>query len=127
MFIDSSGSINNKQINIFLTELLEIVNSFHSVECKLGFFDTELYGMYNFSTVEEIMQVKPIGGGGTECIDCFNYAKNNKNDVSGIIIFTDGYLDFYNEEVSNGVPVLWIITNEKIESPWGLSAYLEIA
>lgn len=126
IFIDSSGSISDKQINIFLTELLEITNSFNSIECKLGFFDSKLYKMYKLSTAEEITKIKSIGGGGTDCKECFNYAKNNKNDVSGIIIFTDGYLDFYNEKVSNGIPVLWIITSKDIEAPWGLSAYLEI-
>ena len=36
-----------------------------------------------------------------------------------IIILSDGYADFPDEEMAMGIPVLWIINNEEVMPPWG--------
>ena len=36
-----------------------------------------------------------------------------------IVIMTDGYAPMPEEKMANGIPVLWIITNEDITPPWG--------
>ena len=38
---------------------------------------------------------------------------------ASIIILTDGYAPFPQEKLAGGIPVLWIINNENVKSPWG--------
>ena len=43
-----------------------------------------------------------------------------KNNLPvSIIILSDGYCDFPNEEDALGIPVLWVINNEEVNPPWG--------
>ena len=44
-----------------------------------------------------------------------------------IIILTDGYAPFVSEEIAMGIPVLWLLNNQKVNPPWGKIARVEIA
>ena len=43
-----------------------------------------------------------------------------------IIILTDGYAPFPKESKANGIPVLWLLNNNKVEPPWGKVARIQI-
>lgn len=43
-----------------------------------------------------------------------------------IVIMTDGYANFPKEGIANGIPVLWIIDNEKVTPPWGKIARISV-
>ena len=43
-----------------------------------------------------------------------------------IIILTDGYAPFPEEKAALGIPVLWLLNNEKVEPPWGKVARITI-
>ena len=43
-----------------------------------------------------------------------------------IVILTDGFAKFPREEMSNGIPVLWIIDNEDVTPPWGKIARIKV-
>ena len=45
------------------------------------------------------------------------------NAPSEIVIITDGKSDFPEYEVSSGIPVLCLLTNNRIRIPWGQAAY----
>jgi len=42
-----------------------------------------------------------------------------------IIILTDGYAPFPDESMALGIPVLWLLNNEKVEPPWGKIARIK--
>ena len=42
-----------------------------------------------------------------------------------IIILTDGYAPFPEEEVSLDIPVLWVINNNEVTPPWGKIARIK--
>lgn len=42
-----------------------------------------------------------------------------------VIILTDGYAEWPAEEMSQGVPVLWIIVDSNRICPWGLTVQIE--
>jgi predicted metal-dependent peptidase len=67
------------------------------------------------------MAIKPIGGGGTNFSDIFRYMNMDMvNDPpSYTVIITDGYATFPEEKEANGVPVLWLINNDRVVPPWG--------
>ena len=41
-------------------------------------------------------------------------------------ILTDGYAPFPDEALSDGIPVLWLLNNEKVNPPWGKVARIKI-
>lgn len=83
--LDTSGSINETLLKNFLRECKNILQ--HS-RLKVGCFDTEFYGFHEIRTIEDIENMKFIGGGGTDfdvAVGAFSRRVENK------IIFTDGY------------------------------------
>ena len=70
--------------------------------------------------MEDLLKIKPIGGGGTSFREVFKYIREKMQDElpALIIILTDGYDNFPKEEEAIGIPVVWII-NSKIKAPWG--------
>ena len=45
---------------------------------------------------------------------------------SSIIILTDGYAPFPEENLTMGIAVLWLLNNDSIEPPWGKAARISI-
>ena len=92
----------------------------------LGFFDTEVYGPFEFDSVEELTKIKPKGGGGTSFHSVFRFIKNrmSENPPYCVIILTDGQASFPEESAAMGIPVLWIMTGD-IEAPFGKCIKLE--
>ena len=74
-----------------------------------------------FSTADDILVIKPVGGGGTNFKNIFKYMNKYMTDKlpSYIIIITDGYADFPGEKDTRGIPVLWLINNNIVQPPWG--------
>ena len=44
---------------------------------------------------------------------------------TAVIILTDGYAYFPEEEKAEGVPVLWIMISSPVDAPWGVTAHVE--
>jgi predicted metal-dependent peptidase len=82
----------------------------------------------SFSDVEELMEIKPVGSGGTDFSSIFKYLDKYLSDEppSYIVIITDGYDTFPKEEMAKGIPVLWLINNDKITPPWGKIARIKL-
>ena len=64
-------------------------------------------------------------GGGTSFQCIFDYVREHMSDnvPSEIVIMTDGKSDFPEYEASSGIPVLWLLTNNRVRIPWGQAAY----
>ena len=94
----------------------------------LGFFDAAIIEPKPFSCLEEFIVIKPAGGGGTDFQIIFEYVDQHmqENPPVSIIILTDGYAPFPKEELTNGIPVLWLINNEEIDPPWGKVARIKV-
>jgi predicted metal-dependent peptidase len=120
-WIDTSGSIGDKELNVAYSEIVGAISQFHRLTGYVGFFDHAAYPVTPFEDVDDILKIKPQGGGGT-CFEApFKWVTDNMDpeDVAGIVIFTDGYCSWPNESIANGVPVLWLINNESEIPPWG--------
>jgi predicted metal-dependent peptidase len=111
-FIDTSGSIGDKEISKFKTELIGCKRQFDGMSMSLGFCDDKVYEpLYEFDSVEEsdIMSAKPKGHGGTDLRRCVDYVKKKMPDTEVMAILTDGYTPFPTMEDVNGIKVLWLI------------------
>jgi predicted metal-dependent peptidase len=117
--IDTSGSVNSSQITQAYSEIKGALEQFTSLTGYLGFFDYVVYEPKEFSSIEDILEIIPKGGGGTNFFAVFEYVNNLENKPKAIIILTDGYARFPKESVRNGIPVIWVMNNDKVTPPWG--------
>lgn len=117
--VDTSGSIDNSQLAEAYSEIKGAIEQFPSLTGYLGFFDSIVYKPIEFSTVDEVLSIKPRGGGGTNFYKIFEYVSELEIKPKAIIILTDGYAFFPKEEVREGIPVIWVINNDKVTPPWG--------
>ncbi len=120
--VDTSGSVDIEGLTMVYSELKGALEQFSgTLSGKLGFFDVEVIEPIPFSNVDELFDIVPYGGGGTNFYCVFDYLKNisESDSPASLIIFTDGEAHFPDESYALGVPVLWIICNNDIVPPWG--------
>lgn len=128
-WIDTSGSMQDREISVCYSELVGAINQFNgNLSGRLCFFDFHAYGPYEFEGIDDVLKIKPEGGGGTSFNVIFDDIgkRQTKDDIAGIVILTDGYASWPNEKAANGIPVLWIINNENQKPPWGLHTTINI-
>lgn len=120
--VDTSISVGDEILSIVYSELCSALYQFgDALEGVLAFFDTKVYPPTSFSSISDLKNIKPIGGGATDFNCIFEYVKNkmmNEPPLS-IVIFTDGKGDFPPEESAMNIPVLWMITNTHSIPEWG--------
>ncbi len=127
--IDTSGSMSDDMITAAYSEVKGAIDQFNGkLEGFLGFFDAAVTEPEPFSDEDEFMVIKPKGGGGTDFEVIFKYVAEHMSDEppASIIILTDGYAPFPDEEKANGIPVLWLLNNNNVEPPWGKIARIEV-
>ena len=124
--VDTSGSINNKQVTQAYSEISGALEQFTSLTGYLGFFDAVVYDPVEFSSVEDILDIKPKGGGGTNFFKIFEYVQKMEVKPKAIIILTDGYATFPPESARKGIPVIWVINNDSVTPPWGEVARMKV-
>ncbi|KAF3888682.1 MULTISPECIES: vWA domain-containing protein [Nostocales] len=106
--IDTSGSIDNQQLQMFFNEVRGILNAYPHLQCELYYADAEAYGPYELNSDSTIP--KPKGGGGTSFVPFFEkVATSWDRQTQGVCVYlTDGYGDFPEEKPE--LPVLWVVT-----------------
>lgn len=127
--MDTSGSISDEMMTAAYSEVKGAVDQFDgNLKGWLGFFDGAVYEPVPFENVEELLKIRPAGGGGTDFQIIFEYVHKYMQDhlPACIIILTDGYAPFPEERMAKGVPVLWLINNDTINPPWGKVARIQV-
>jgi predicted metal-dependent peptidase len=106
--IDTSGSISDAHLKVFLSEVQGILTAYPHLVGELYFADAEVYGPYPLDHSGEIPV--PTGGGGTSFVPFFAKVRDRLDwHTSGICVYlTDGYGVFPHE--SPELPVLWVVT-----------------
>jgi predicted metal-dependent peptidase len=119
--IDTSGSMSDKMIAAAYSEIKGAIDQFDGkLRGWLGFCDAAVVEPKPFGSVDDVKKIKPLGGGGTSFTAIFKYvAEHMEKPPASIIILTDGYAPFPDEKSAMGIPVLWLINNEKVTPPWG--------
>ena len=120
--IDTSGSMTDELVTEAYSEIVAAVDQFNGgLQGWLGFFDAVAIEPRPFESEESLKLIRPQGGGGTSFEIIFDYVENNMMDdpPASIIILTDGYALFPAKERAMGIPVLWLINNNKVDPPWG--------
>lgn len=127
--VDTSGSISDAMVAAAYSEIKGAIDQFNGrLKGWIGFFDVAVSEPVPFVDEEELLRIKPVGGGGTNFYNVFLYIKEEMQDnlPETIVVLTDGYAPFPEEEMAGEIPVLWLINNEKITPPWGKVARIEV-
>ena len=127
--IDTSGSMSDEMITQAYSEIKGAIDQFNGhLEGLLGFFDGVVVEPTPFADEEELKIIRPVGGGGTNFHIIFEYVQEKMKEElpTSIVILTDGYAPFPEEEEAMDIPVLWIINNNDVTPPWGKIARIEI-
>jgi predicted metal-dependent peptidase len=106
--IDTSGSIGDEQMRLFLSEVAGILNSYPHLECQLYYVDAHAKGPYELDANAKFP--RPVGGGGTSFVPFFDKVSKNWDwqSTAVCVYLTDGYGTFPDE--SPPLPVLWVVT-----------------
>ena len=120
--VDTSGSVSDVALTTAFSEIKGAIEQFKGkLDGWLGFFDVVPYEPVRFESVDELLSILPEGGGGTrfeavfECVGRWLGVEN----LSCIVVLTDGYAPAPTESIANGIPVLWLIDGDGPAPPWG--------
>ncbi len=114
VIVDTSGSIRQKQLDVFAAELMSILMSYPSTEIEVIYVDTKVAGTQTINPNE--LELKAKGGGGTDFRPGYKYIDDNNINPVCVLYFTDGYCFRFPEEEPD-YPTLWIITSTREFNP----------
>ena len=123
--IDTSGSVSQKEINLFASELKAIFVSYPETKIEVLYVDHGLAGHQTVTASDLKLQAK--GGGGTSFVPGFEYLEKEQVEPACTIYFTDGYCDRFPKTPEH--PVLWCIISNGIRQfnpPFGEVIKMEI-
>ena len=127
--IDTSASMSDDMVTAAYSEVKGAIDQFDGkLNGWLGFFDAAVVPPKPFYDESEFRIIKPVGGGGTDFEIIFRYVRKHMQDKlpASIIILTDGYAPFPKESDAMGIPVLWLLNNEKVNPTWGKIARISL-
>ncbi|BAU13097.1 hypothetical protein LEP3755_36340 [Leptolyngbya sp. NIES-3755] len=106
--VDTSGSIDELQLSLFLNEVYGILNSYPHLLCELYYVDADAYGPYELKLDDSLP--RPQGGGGTDFVPFFEKvnARWDGQSQAVCVYLTDGYGNFPPEAPE--LSVLWVVT-----------------
>jgi predicted metal-dependent peptidase len=126
--VDTSGSIDQRSVNRFLSEVVGIMNNVNPEIVDLLYWDGEVAGheVYGVGDGDKLMaSTKPKGGGGTSPSCITKYLKEKDIVPECVVVLTDGYVggDWGGTWTS---PVLWCIVGGCKDVPTvGQSIHME--
>lgn len=102
---DTSGSIGQRECDQIARELQSIVDDLCPAFVEVIYCDSKVKSVQRFEP-EDLLELKPKGGGGTAFKPVFDYIVESDDTYAGMIYFTDleGDLDECDDP---GIPVLW--------------------
>jgi len=129
--IDTSGSITDNDLKIFLSEIQGIMSSYEEYRITVMGWDTEVHNVATFTSdnLEDISSFEPGGGGGTDPHCVWTWLQDNDIEPKKLIMFTDFcFFGWSPNEVEQYCDTVWIIKGNKSAEPeFGVYAHYEDA
>ena len=119
--IDSSGSVDEELLGLFMSELEALMMSFPYTEVDLLICDAKIQGVYRYVS-GEILDFSLKGGGGTDFRPVFDYIENELPDTSLLIYFTDAEGRFPENEPL--YETIWVLSKDN-NTPFGKKIVLK--
>jgi predicted metal-dependent peptidase len=129
--IDTSGSITDQDLKIFLSEIQGIMESYDEYKIHVLGWDTQVHNTEIFTSdnLEDIASFEPGGGGGTDPHCVWQWLEENEIQPKKLIMFTDYcFFGWSPEQVEQYCDTVWIIKgNRDAEPEFGVFAHYEDA
>ena len=119
--IDTSGSIDEKLLSIFLGEVQSITQQYHNYEIDIITADSKIQS-HNIFLSGEDLNYEIRGRGGTDFSVVFDYIDRYIDYPTILLYFTDGFGAFPQNEPH--YDVAWIVAND-VDVPFGEKIILE--
>jgi predicted metal-dependent peptidase len=103
--IDTSGSINDVLLNLFMSELSSLMSSVEYSKIHMISCSHEVFGPQSFDKGDQLLY-QPVGEGETRFRPAFEHISRIDPAPSCVIYFTDLFSDDFGPEPE--MPVLWI-------------------
>jgi predicted metal-dependent peptidase len=113
--VDCSGSVNARQLRLFEAEVRSILEGQRPQRVYVLYFDATVNKVETYEAGQRV-DLKPVGGGGTEFGPCFDYLKQQGIVPHTMVFLTDLYGTF--PPLTPPYPVLWASTGRR-EAPFG--------
>jgi predicted metal-dependent peptidase len=122
--VDTSGSISDRELTVFLTEVQAILDDVQPQETVLIACDTRVQDVYTLYPGDSLAALQPKlgGGGGTFFDPPFKWAEERGVRPDALVYLTDMYGTF---PADPGYPVVWCATSDR-EGPFGETVRLEV-
>ena len=117
MIIDTSGSIDQKELDMFAAELRSILTSYPETTIEVIYVDSKVAATQTVDVNN--LDLKAKGGGGTDFRPGYKYIEDNDINPVCVLYFTDGYCWSFPEKEPD-YPTLWLISSTcKFNPPFG--------
>lgn len=120
--VDTSGSISESELSLFagaIKKLSTLTQELTVITC-----DCKIQQVVRTSEIESFLKKLDFKGrGGTSHIPVFEYIDKNIRNPDVVVCLTDGYTEY--PEKKPKYPVIWVLTRDHKEPPWGLKVVLE--
>lgn len=117
--VDTSGSISEKELTAFMSELQMILDTSKPIRCTVLAIDAALHDVTELADGDSLIDNMPPlkGGGGTSFVPAFEWCRTEDTLPATLIYFTDMCGLFPDEQPE--YPVIWCSTQKGAKSPWG--------
>jgi predicted metal-dependent peptidase len=115
IFVDCSGSINQRQLGLFEAEVRSILDGQRPEMVYIVYFDAMVQKVDIYEAGQPI-RLSPVGGGGTDFRPCFNWVEEQGIQPQVLVFLTDLFGALPDSFPS--IPVIWA-SNGKREAPFG--------
>ncbi|CAB4122468.1 VWA-like domain containing protein [uncultured Caudovirales phage] len=124
VFVDTSGSVNEKLLAKFIAELGKINADLQPEKTHVAAIDTRIQWTEEFTAYEDVT-CKPAGRGGTDFAPAFKWIEEKGVNIKAAIYFTD--LECSSFGPKPDYPVLWIVWpgGSTRKPPFGDVIYME--
>lgn len=114
--VDCSGSINERVLSAFESEIRGIFEDTNPAKIKIIYFDSEVLRVQDIEADGEF-KLTPIGGGGTAFSPIFDLLAKEMEAPTACVVLTD--LECNDFGPAPSYPVLWASTEENSHAPFG--------
>ena len=118
VYVDTSGSVDEKLLREFFSEIQFAINAMPQISGELSYFDVDVYPQ---GDIREMVEApKPVGGGGTSFEAILKHLGKAAEEAGASsqtlgIIFTDGYAPLSSLLEPETASVLWCVSPGGVE------------
>ena len=118
--VDVSGSIGQKELDTFSSELNYIFSTCHPQKITVVYFDSEVRKVDEYDELP--IKLTACGGGGTEFPACFKQFESLSDPIQGMVFMSDGYGTW---PIEPPYPTVMLSTTRE-KMPFGKTLYVDM-